>query len=49
LSAVNFTRLGASSAPLYEIGVRPSIGQRFGGITGNLEEKIQSLPIVGDA
>jgi hypothetical protein len=40
---------GGKLAPLYELGVRPSIGQRFGGILGNLEEKMQSLPFVGDA
>jgi hypothetical protein len=39
---------GGKLAPLYEMGVRPSIGQRVGGIVNNLEEKFQSFPIVGD-
>ncbi len=31
------------------MGVRPSIGQRVGGMVGRAEEKLQSLPLVGDA
>jgi hypothetical protein len=48
LSAV-ISPTGGDLAPLYDLGVRPSIGQRFGGVIGNLEEKMQSLPFVGDA
>lgn len=40
---------GGKLAPLYEMGVRPSIGQRAGGLVNNFEEKFQSLPFVGDA
>jgi hypothetical protein len=40
---------GGALRPLYDMGVRPSIGQRMGGIVNNLEEKLQSLPVVGDA
>jgi hypothetical protein len=31
------------------MGVRPSIGQRMGGFPNAMEEKLQSLPLVGDA
>lgn len=40
---------GGSMRPLYDMGVRPSIGQRVGGVVNSAEEKLQSLPIVGDA
>jgi hypothetical protein len=40
---------GGKLAPLYAMGVRPSIGPRVGGIVNNLEEKVQSLPVIGDA
>jgi hypothetical protein len=40
---------GGALRPLYDMGVRPSIGQRMGGIVNNLEEKVQSLPVIGDA
>jgi hypothetical protein len=30
-------------------GVRPSIGQTLGGVANRVEEKMQSIPIVGDA
>jgi hypothetical protein len=39
---------GGKMAPLYDIGVRPSVGQRFGGVVGNMEEKLQSFPFLGD-
>lgn len=34
---------------LREEGVRPTVGQSLGGWANRLEEKLQSLPIVGDA
>lgn len=34
---------------LTEEGVQPSIGQTLGGIANTLEEKLQSVPILGDA
>jgi hypothetical protein len=40
---------GGAMRPLYDMGVRPSIGQRVGGFVNNLEEKFQSIPVVGDA
>jgi hypothetical protein len=40
---------GGKLAPLYEMGVRPSIGQRFGGVVNNVEEKLKSIPVIGDA
>lgn len=40
---------GGKLASLYEMGVRPSIGQRMGGLVNNLEEKLQSIPLLGDA
>jgi hypothetical protein len=40
---------GGRLAPLYALGVRPSIGQRFGGVVNNVEEKLKSIPILGDA
>lgn len=40
---------GGAMRPLYDMGVRPSIGQRIGGPVNNLEEKLQSIPLVGDA
>jgi hypothetical protein len=40
---------GGKLAPLYAMGVRPSIGQRLGGVANTLEEKFQSIPLVGDA
>jgi hypothetical protein len=40
---------GGALRPLYDMGVRPSIGQRLGGVVNNLEEKFQSIPLVGDA
>jgi hypothetical protein len=40
---------GGDLASLYALGVRPSIGQRAGGLVNNFEEKLQSLPFVGDA
>lgn len=39
---------GGKLAPLYEMGVRPSIGQRFGGVVNNIEEKLKSFPVLGD-
>lgn len=39
---------GGKLAPLYEMGVRPSIGQRFGGVVNNVEEKLKSFPVLGD-
>lgn len=46
-SAVSPT--GGAMRPLYDMGVRPSIGQRLGGVANTLEEKFQSIPLVGDA
>lgn len=40
---------GGQLRPLYDMGVRPSLGQRIGGVANSAEEKLQSLPIVGDA
>jgi hypothetical protein len=40
---------GGELRPLYDMGVRPSLGQRIGGVANSAEEKLQSLPIVGDA
>jgi hypothetical protein len=40
---------GGKLAPLYAMGVRPSIGQRLGGMANAFEEKLQSVPFVGDA
>jgi hypothetical protein len=40
---------GGAMRPLYDMGVRPSVGQRMGGLVNNLEEKFQSIPVVGDA
>jgi hypothetical protein len=39
---------GGRLAPLYEMGVRPSIGQRLGGVANTFEEKLQSIPLAGD-
>jgi hypothetical protein len=39
---------GGKMASLYEMGVRPSIGQRFGGVVNNVEEKLKSIPVLGD-
>jgi len=39
---------GGRLASLYDMGVRPSIGQRAGGLVNNFEEKFQSIPFVGD-
>lgn len=39
----------AGVALLKESGVRPTVGQTLGGWAGRAEEKMQSLPIVGDA
>src|SRR6185503_18234615 len=39
---------GGKLASLYELGVRPSIGQRAGGVINNIEEKLQSFPFLGD-
>jgi hypothetical protein len=40
---------GGSAKPLYEAGVRPTPGQRAGGIVNATEEALGSLPIVGGA
>jgi len=40
---------GGAMRPLYDMGVRPSIGQRLGGVANTIEEKLQSVPLVGDA
>lgn len=40
---------GGAMRPLYDMGVRPSIGQRLGGVPNTIEEKLQSVPFVGDA
>lgn len=40
---------GGAMRPLYDMGVRPSIGQRLGGTANTIEEKLQSIPLVGDA
>lgn len=40
---------GGAMKPLYAMGVRPSIGQRIGGPINNFEEKLQSIPLMGDA
>ncbi len=40
---------GGAMRPLYDMGVRPSIGQRLGGAFNNFEEKLQSIPLLGDA
>jgi hypothetical protein len=40
---------GGRMANMYALGARPSIGQRMGGIVNSAEEKLQSLPLVGDA
>lgn len=34
---------------LYAIGSRPSPGQRFGGLANNVEQRMQDIPLVGDA
>lgn len=39
----------AGVALLKESGVKPTVGQTLGGWAGRAEEKMQSLPIVGDA
>lgn len=38
----------ANVALLREEGVQPTIGQTLGGVANRVEEKLQSLPIVGD-
>ena len=35
-------------APLMEAGVRPTPGQILGGVPGSVEERLSSLPVVGD-
>lgn len=40
---------GGNMAPLYNMGVRPSIGQRMGGYADRAEQALQSVPIVGAA
>lgn len=40
---------GGASKPLYEQGVRPTIGQRVGGVANWAEETLGSVPLVGGA
>lgn len=40
---------GGQSVPLYDAGVRPTPGQRFGGVVNWAEETMGSVPFVGGA
>jgi hypothetical protein len=40
---------GGDLKPLYDAGVRPTPGQRFGGVVGLTEEALGSVPLVGSA
>lgn len=39
---------GGRTPDLYGLGVRPSPGQRFGGVANNVEQRLQDIPVVGD-
>jgi hypothetical protein len=39
---------GGKAAQLYDMGVRPSPGQRAGGILNNVEQRMQDVPVFGD-
>jgi hypothetical protein len=39
---------GGRAAQLYDMKVRPSPGQRFGGIINNVEQRLQDVPVFGD-